>query len=54
MRQSIVVLTLATIFATLTGGCMPNAESGISSFSPRSYNFLPTIMPNNSGSKTVH
>jgi hypothetical protein len=54
MRKSITILTLAAILATLTGGCMPNAEGGISAFSPRSYPYIPSIVPGQSGSKEIH
>ena len=54
MRKSIVILSLAAVLATLTGGCMPNAEGGIGAFSPRSYPFVPSVLPLQSGSKVVH
>jgi hypothetical protein len=54
MRKSMLVLTLAAVFATLTGGCMPNSEGGISALSPRSYPYIPSILPGQSGSKEIH
>ena len=54
MRKSIVLLTLATVLATLTGACMPYAEAGSTASSPRSYPYIPSIVTGQSGSKQIH
>ena len=44
MRKSIVLFVVASVLATLAGGCMPNAE-GPFAFSPRTYAYAPVLGP---------